>query len=111
VFRLEETRTISNYWVISYHSHLLQIRPQSRQYAPARRKMTVCEGQDGQISIYYREQLMAWEEIQQRPVTAKPVISHKTAHRRVTIPAIQHPWNQKSFQQMLPRKQRAAQKD
>jgi hypothetical protein len=34
--------------------------------------MTVCEGQDGQISIYYREQLMAWEEIQQRPVTAKP---------------------------------------
>ena len=41
VFRLEETRPISNDWVVSYKGRLLQIRTPSRQYAPAHSKVTV----------------------------------------------------------------------
>src|SRR4051794_29151040 len=105
IFRLEETRTISNDWVISYNSRLLQIRRNSRQHAPARSKVTVCEWQNGRIAIYYRDQLMAWEEIPQRPVAAQPTVTSKrpTQHR-TTKPPMQHPWKQKSFAQMLARK-------
>jgi transposase len=105
IFRLEETRTISNDWVISYHSRLLQIQRNSRQHAPARSKVTVCEGQDGRITIYYRDQLMPWEEIPQRPVAAAPTVTSKRpAPHRTTKPPLQHPWKQKSFAQMLARK-------
>jgi len=65
IFRLEETRTISNDWVVSYHSRLFQIRRKSRQHAPARSKVTVCEWPNGRIAIYYREQRMEWDEIAQ----------------------------------------------
>ena len=50
IFRLEETRTISNDWVVSYHSRLFQIRRKSRQHAPARSKVTVCEWPNGRIA-------------------------------------------------------------
>ena len=109
VFRLEETRTISNDWVISYKGRLLQIRPQSRHYAPARSKITVCEWEDGRIRIYYRDQLVEWEEIQQRPSLKKPVVMKKSVHRAPPgKPASDHPWKQKSFQDMLARKEGAA---
>jgi len=97
--------------VVSYKGRLLQIRTRSPQYAPARSKVTVCESQDGRLKIYYRDQVVEWEEIQQRPAKSQPVPTSKPAtHRRVTIPPPQHPWKQKSFEQMLARKQRAAHK-
>jgi transposase len=111
VFRLEETRTISNDWVVSYKGRLLQIRTHSRQYAPAHSKVTVCEWESGRIKIYYRDQLVEWEEIEQRPAKTEVVATTKPAtHRRLTIPPPQHPWKQKSFEQMLARKQRTANK-
>jgi transposase len=106
IFRLEETRTISNDWVVSYHNRLFQIRRRSRQYAPARSKVTVCEGQDGRIKIYYREQLMEWDEITQGPATAPPAVMSKSLaqHRKSKAPSMDHPFKQKSYQQMLARK-------
>lgn len=107
-FRLEETRTISNDWVISYRGRLLQIRRHNRQYAPAHGKVTVCEWEDGRIRIYYRDQLIEWKEIAQRLAKTEVAPTAKTTtHRRVAIPPAQHPWKQKSFKQMLARKQRA----
>lgn len=110
VFRLEETRTISNDWVVSYQGRLLQIRSHSRHYAPARSKVTVCEWQDGRIKIYYRDQLVEWEEIQQRPRVVKAVAAKRSLPHRPKKPTIEHPWKQKSFQGMLARKQAAAQR-
>lgn len=109
VFRLEETRTISNDWVVSYQGRLFQIRSQSRHYAPARSKVTVCEWQDGRIKIYYRDQLVEWEEIQQRPRAVKPVAAKRSLPHRPKKPALEHPWKQKSFQGMLVRKHATAQ--
>jgi hypothetical protein len=52
IFRLEETRIVSNDWVVRYHGRLFQLRVNSRQYAPARSQVTVCEWQDGRIKIH-----------------------------------------------------------
>ena len=106
IFRLEETRTLSNDWVVSYHGRLLQLRRGGRQHAPARSKVTVCQWQDGRIKIYYREQLMEWDEIAQRPVTAPPpAVSKPSAqHRKSKVPPLDHPFKQQSYQQMLARK-------
>jgi hypothetical protein len=106
IFRLEEARTISNDWVVSYHARLFQIRRNSRQHAPARSKVTVCEWQDGRIEIYYREQRMEWDEIGQRPATAPPAVIRKSLaqHRKGKALPMDHPFKQKSYQQMLARK-------
>src|SRR3954447_12276435 len=106
VFRLEETRTISNDWVVSYHGLLLQLRRHGRQHAPARSKVSVCEWQDGRIEIYYREQAMEWDEIAERPAIAPATVSSKpsTQHRKSKAPPLDHPLKQKSYQQMLARK-------
>jgi hypothetical protein len=107
VFRLEETRTISNDWVVSYRGRLLQIQAQSRHYAPARSKVMVCEWEDGRLGIYYREQLVEWEEIPQRPPKEKPpvvVMKKSVHHTRNRQPALDHPWKQKNFRDMVPRR-------
>lgn len=106
IFRLEETRTISNDWVVSYHGRLFQLRANNRYHAPARSKVTVCEWQDGRIKIYYRDQLMEWDEITKRPVTAPPVVISKPSaqHRKSKAPPMDHPFKQKSYEQMLARK-------
>ena len=105
IFRLEETRTLSNDWVVSYHGRLLQLRRNGRQHAPARSKVTVCEWQDGRIAIYYRERAMEWDEIAQRPAAAPAAIAKPLVqHRKPKAPPMQHPFKQKSYQQMLARK-------
>lgn len=105
VFRLEEMRAISNDWVVSYHGRLFQLRVNRRQHAPARNKVTVCEWQDGRIKIYYRDQLMECDEIAQRPMAAPAVVSKSSAqHRKGKAPSMDHPFKQKSYEQMLARK-------
>jgi hypothetical protein len=104
VFRLEQTRTIGNDWVVSYHGRLLQLRRHGRQHAPARSKVTVCESPDGRIEIYYREQAMEWDEIAERPASAELASKPSAQHRKSKAPSLDHPFKQKSYQQMLARK-------
>ncbi len=62
VFRLEETRTVSNDWVVRYANRQLQLERQSGQ-APARSTVVVCESVDGHLEIRYRDRAMRWTEI------------------------------------------------
>ena len=48
VFRLEETRTVSNDWVVRYANRYLQLERQSGQ-APARSTVVVCESRTGAL--------------------------------------------------------------
>jgi hypothetical protein len=84
----------------------MSVRELKRHEAPARSTVTVCEWQDGRIEIYYREQRMQWDEIAQRPATATPAVSGKppAQHRKSKAPPMNHPFKQKSYQQMLARK-------
>jgi transposase len=95
VFRLQETRTVSNDWVVRYHNRLLQLERHSG-HAPARSTVLVLENIDGQIEIRYRERLMRWTEIvpgappapSPTPSAAAPPLTNTRRYH----PARQHPW-------------------
>jgi transposase len=102
VFRLEETRTVSNDWVVRYANRHLQLERQS-PLPPARSTVHVFEDATGQIDIWYRARRMRWTEIAPPLVTtpATPALASagrpptpKTAGRRPTTGAADHPWHQ-----------------
>lgn len=92
VFRLETERVLSNDRVVRYQNRLLQVKNQGRRTALAQAKVIVCEWEDGRLEIRYREQVLEWEEIQQRPQPAiqpaKSVAAVRAPHR----PRADHPW-------------------
>jgi hypothetical protein len=95
VLQLEETRVLSNDWVIRYDTRYLQVARQSH-LAPARSSVLVRENAVGAIEIRYRGRLMSWSEIPGPPAkSATPsltVRSPVTATRRAWRPTAEHPW-------------------
>lgn len=95
VFRLEETRTVGQDWVVRYHNRALQLARQSG-YAPARSTVTVCEWPDGRLAIEYRGRGMSWTELT-GPVVSSPPLPVITPPRPAPRPmkaAADHPWRQ-----------------
>ena len=93
--QLEESRVLSNDWVIRYDTRYFQVARQSRQ-APARSTVLVREAVTGAIEIRYRGHLMRWSEIPAPlPKQAVPAIGRATATPvgRARCPPIgDHPW-------------------
>jgi transposase len=97
VFRLEETRTVSNDWVVRYGNRHFQLERQS-DHPPARSTVQVCAAADGQIDIRYRGRGMRWTEIRLPQVTTgestptvPPVLPAEPRSRR-RGPSADHPW-------------------
>jgi len=63
IFRLERERVISDDWVVRYDNRFFQLEPQSRNYAPARGKVLVCEWPDGRVDIEYGGRPVPWREV------------------------------------------------
>jgi transposase-like protein len=99
VFRLETERTIGNDWVIRHDNRWLQLLPKQRRYAPTRSKALVCEWEDGTREVYYREERIAFTELQEPP--RKPASPTRPTARATVIrkPNPDHPWRQ-SYQHM-----------
>jgi transposase len=99
MFHLEETRTVSDDWIVRYHNRLLQLERQSG-HAPARSTVTVCEWRDGRLAILYRGRLMQWHDWTPE-AEAVPLSSPETSARPVTShrPAPQHPWRRQRVNQ------------
>ena len=93
VFQLEETRVLSNDWVIRYDTRCFQVARQSHQ-APARSTVLVRENASGAIEIRYRERLMQWTEIAApvKPMPAARRMPLSTAPHRSARPSADHPW-------------------
>lgn len=96
IFRLEETRVLGQDWVVRYHNRALQVQRQSG-HAPARSTVTVCEWEDGRLTMEYRGQPMRWTEIPGgRPTsvgagavrTPSPPPAAQPSHH----PRADHPW-------------------
>jgi hypothetical protein len=68
VFRLEETRTVSNDWVVRYANRWLQLERQSGR-PPARSTVLVYEAIDGQLEIRYRDRVLRWTDVPAQPST------------------------------------------
>jgi transposase len=87
VFRLQETRTVSNDWVVRYDNRYFQLERQSHQ-PPARSTVHVYEAASGEIEIRYRDRVMRWQEL-----TAEALrVRHTTApDRRPSAPTVPAP--------------------
>jgi hypothetical protein len=101
IFRLESARTISDDWVVRYDNRFFQLDPQSRNYAPARGQVLVCEWPDGRVEIEYRGHRVPWREIpapgKPRVGEVRPVIERAGAPtgqvaKRKWVPPANHPW-------------------
>ena len=92
-FQLEETRVLSNDWVIRYATRYFQVARQSHQ-APARSTVLVRENAGGAIEIRYRGRLMRWSEIPapplKSPAATRPAAAPAGRHR--CRPSADHPW-------------------
>jgi transposase len=101
VFRLEQTRTVSNDWVVRYDNRLFQVERQSHR-PPARGTVLVYEAADGQIEIRYRGRAMRCTEVAPEMVARTPggIPSARSTPRspRASIrirprPSADHPWS------------------
>jgi transposase len=99
IFRLQETRTVSNDWVVRYDNRLLQLERQSH-HPPARSRVRVFEDVAGQLEIRYRDRVMRWTELA-IPVAAKPGMAKPAAPPMPSGPPVappprrpcaDHPW-------------------
>jgi transposase len=98
IFRLEETRTVSNDWVVRYANRWLQLARQSGR-PPARSTVQIYEAIDGQLEIRYRDCVMRWTEVLAPTASdalAPPVArGHATPRRSLRLkPNVSgdHPW-------------------
>jgi hypothetical protein len=94
-FQLEETRVLSNDWVIRYDTRYFQVARQSHQ-APAKSTVLVRENAAGAIELRYRGRVLRWSEIPAPPpkapppaVVRRPVGTGAPARRG---PSADHPW-------------------
>jgi transposase len=99
VFRLEETRTVSNDWVVRYDNRYLQIERQSHR-PPARSTVTVYEAPTGQLEIRYRDRVMRWTEVTAplpkpaAPAAPRPSLPPTPSTRsRRRGQSADHPWH------------------
>lgn len=96
IFRLQETRTVSNDWVVRYDNRLLQLERQSHR-PPARSTVRVFEDVAGQLEIRYRDRVMRWTELA-IPVASKPAppparpVQPAPVPARPRRPGADHPW-------------------
>jgi hypothetical protein len=99
VFRLEETRTVGNDWIVRYDNRLLQLARQSDR-PPARSTVVVLEDATGQLEIRYRDRVMRWTEVAPSTATATatsaptttPRSTQATPRRSRHAPSADHPW-------------------
>lgn len=97
VFRLEQTRTLSNDWVVRYDNRFFQLERQS-PYPPARASVTVREAMNGHIEIRYRDRVMQATEITgttaavPSALPAPPAPRRRDATHRRWRPGPDHPW-------------------
>jgi len=100
IFRLETERTLGNDWVMRHQNRLYQVEGSSRNYAPAKSRVTVCEWEDGRREIHYRGRKLNFHEIPERP-EPPPVAAKKRRHAPTPAAAHMpdHPWR-RSYQDM-----------
>jgi len=100
VFVLQETRALSNDWVVRYRNRLLQLERVSPRI-PARSTVHVCEARDGTLTIRYRDRLVPWRELvpghaSLRPpsTTVPPPSASPSPRARGPRAGVDHPWRQ-----------------
>lgn len=95
VFCIEQERTLSVNWTLSFENRVYQIETGSANYAPASRKVQLRRYLDGGLHIFYRGNETTFEEIdpQKTPKNKKSINGRKSTPATMkSAPAIDHPW-------------------
>jgi transposase len=100
IFRLETERVLGNDWVVRHDNRFYQVEGQSRNYAPAKSKVMVCEWEDGTREIHYRGRKLAHHEIAERQRTPPVVVwKRRKPFKPPAAKMPNHPWR-RSYQDM-----------
>jgi hypothetical protein len=100
IFRLENERVLGNDWVVRHDNRFYQVEGQSRNHAPAKSKVMLCQWEDETMEIHYRGRKLAHHEIERRP--ERPGVVAPKRRKTVTPAAAHmpnHPWR-RSYQDM-----------
>lgn len=91
VFCIEEERTLSVSWTLSFENRLYQIAAASHNYSPASRKVQVRRYLNGRLHMFYRGREIHFKEIP--PPRKKPSGRDlPTGIDKPPAPATDHPW-------------------
>jgi len=95
VFCIEHERTLSINWTLSFENRLYQLTSLSRNYSPAKRKVSVKSYLDGSLHMFYRDEELAFEELD--PTTAQQTKTRRretslAASGKTSLPSPDHPW-------------------
>ena len=101
VFVVQETRALSNDWVVRYRNRMLQLERPSRRM-PARSTVHVCEARDGTVTIRYRDRVLPWREFRPGDVPVSSPAASPPPPVRAPRAAADHPWRRRYIQWRSP---------
>ena len=90
IFCIEETRTLSSNWTLSFANQVYQITAGSANYSPTRTKVQVRQYLDGTLHMFYREKEVSFTAID--PKKKRPADRTLAARGKSSIPSPDHPW-------------------
>lgn len=90
IFCIEDERTLSANWTLSFENRIYQMRRGSSNYSPANRKVLIRHYLDGTLHMFYRGIEVSFQEIN----PAKTPSSKRTlaARGKSSLPSPTHPW-------------------
>ena len=94
----QETRTLSKNLTLQFQKIIYQIQSERPDYALRNARVTVCETAQGEISILYKDQPLAYS-LYHKPERQSELADTKTLNSQVRSskpPAPDHPWRQYS---------------
>jgi transposase len=90
VFCIEEQRTLSANWTLSFENRVYHITAASANYSPGRAQIQVRCYLDGTLHMFYRGNEVAFEEID--PKKSRPGKRTLAARGKSSLPSPNHPW-------------------
>jgi len=96
IFCIQEQRTLSANWTLSFENRIYQIESESANYSPASRKVQVRRYLDGGLHMFYRGSEARFQELNPNKVgeQKKTPAGRRSSARAGTAPppAPNHPW-------------------
>lgn len=94
IFTHQETRTLSKNLTVQFQNVVYQIQSSRPGYALRNAKVTVCENFQGEVTIYYKKEPLAFSLYHKAPRQAE-VVDSKSIDQQISqpkTPAPNHPW-------------------
>lgn len=96
IFTHQESRSLSKNLTVQFQHTVYQIQSDRPDYALRKAQVTVCQNPQGEVTILYKNQPLAYTLYHQAPRQAE-IVDTKTLDRQIKppkAPAPDHPWRQ-----------------